>query len=66
MIEINVALLIFLIVSNFFTVMFVLFLAYFIAGILDLTYYERHRTKPNKDEKKCPYKIEDKDDEIRR
>ena len=66
MIEIKVWVFILLIATNFITVMFAMFLVYFIAGILDLTYFERHKAKPNKDEKKCPYKVEDKDDEIRR
>ena len=34
---------------------------YIIAGVLDLTYHERH--KPKASEKNCPYEIEGTDDE---
>lgn len=35
---------------------------YVIAGVLDLTWHERHR-EPTESEKNCPYEIEDKNNE---
>ena len=61
MINVNMVFFVFLCVFALIGAIVSLFiLAYFIGGILDLTYHERH---PNEKEKKCPYEIEGKDNE---
>lgn len=58
MVTIPIWLLVLLIATNFFMVLFLFMIIYFVCAILDLTYWERHYKKIKPEEKNCPYSIE--------